>query len=120
MAEARETLRTYRSDKVEGTAVYGGDGKRIGSVERVMLGKRSGKVAYAVLSFGRFLGIGHDHYPLPWASLTYNEDLEGYQVSVTEDQLKSVPKYSNENEWDWTDEGRGRRVHDYYGAAWVY
>lgn len=85
-----------------------------------MLGKRSGKIAYAVLSFGGFLGVSHDHYPLLWASLTYNEGLGGYQVSVTEDRLNSAPKYSNENEWDWTDEGQGRRVHDYYGAAWVY
>ena len=52
MAEARETFELIGSDKVEGTAVYGADGNRIGSIERVMLGKRSGKVAYAVLSFG--------------------------------------------------------------------
>ena len=58
MAEARETFELIGSDKVEGTAVYGADGNRIGSIERVMLGKRSGKVAYAVLSFGGFLGIG--------------------------------------------------------------
>jgi len=120
MAEARETFELIGSDKVEGTAVYGADSNRIGSIERVMLGKRSGKVAYAVLSFGGFLGIGHDHYPLPWPALTYNEDLGGYQVSVTEDQLKNAPKYSNENEWDWSDEAGGRKVSDYYGAAWTY
>ncbi|MEY9261794.1 hypothetical protein ABIF23_001189 [Bradyrhizobium elkanii] len=56
------------SDKVEGTAVYGADGNKVGTIERLMIDKTSGKVSYAVLSFGGFLGIGDDHYPLPWQS----------------------------------------------------
>jgi hypothetical protein len=65
--EGPETGGLIGSDKVEGTAVYGPDNQRIGSIERVMIDKLSGKVAYAVLGFGGFLGIGDDHYPLPWA-----------------------------------------------------
>ena len=56
------------SDKVEGMAVYGADSRRIGSIERVMIDKISGKVTYPVLGFGGFLGIGDGHYPLPWQS----------------------------------------------------
>ena len=56
--EARETAGLIGSDKVEGTAVYDAHGEHIGSIERVMIDKRSGQVAYAVLSFGGFLGIG--------------------------------------------------------------
>jgi len=56
--EARETASLIGSDKVEGTAVYGADDKKIGQVERVMLDKMTGKVAYAVLSYGGFLGVG--------------------------------------------------------------
>jgi sporulation protein YlmC with PRC-barrel domain len=73
----RETSNLIGSDKVEGTTVYGADRKEIGSVERVMIDKRSGQVQYAVLSFGGFLGIGDDYYPLPWQSLTYDESLGG-------------------------------------------
>src|SRR5215216_6216828 len=69
--EKRETFSLIGSDKVEGTAVYGADNQKIGSIERVMIDKISGKVAYAVLGFGGFLGIGDDHYPLPWESLKY-------------------------------------------------
>ena len=72
-AEERETLSLIGSDKVEGTAVYGADETQIGSIERVMIDKRSGKVSYAVLSFGGFLGIGDDYYPLPWESLKYDK-----------------------------------------------
>ena len=61
--ERRETGTLIGSDKVEGTAVYGTDDQKIGSIERVMTDKTSGKVSYAVLSFGGFLGIGDNHYP---------------------------------------------------------
>src|SRR5712671_6104899 len=67
--ETRETGSLIGSDKVEGTAVYGANDTKIGSIERVMIDKMSGRVSYAVLSFGGFLGIGDDHYPLPWQSL---------------------------------------------------
>ena len=58
VTEARETGNLIGSDKVEGTAVYGADKTKIGSIERVMIDKISGKVAYAVMSFGGFLGMG--------------------------------------------------------------
>ena len=58
------------SDKVESTPVYGADDRKIGTVQRVMIDKISGKVAYAVISFGGFLGMGEDYYPMPWASLS--------------------------------------------------
>jgi hypothetical protein len=65
VTEARETGSLIGSDKVEGTAVYGANDTKIGSIERVMIDKMSGRVSYAVLSFGGFLGIGDDHYPFP-------------------------------------------------------
>jgi hypothetical protein len=61
-----ETETLIASDKVEGTPVYGADGKRIGKIERLMIDKYTGKVAYAVMTFGGFLGIGADYYPIPW------------------------------------------------------
>ena len=75
--EARETAGLIGSDKVEGTYVYDAHGQHIGSIERVMIDKRSGQVAYAVLSFGGFLGIGSDYYPIPWDSLKYDTSLGG-------------------------------------------
>ena len=65
----RETVSLIGSDKVEGAAVYGGDNKKIGKIERIMIDKLSGKVAYAVLTFGGFMGIGEDYYPLTMARL---------------------------------------------------
>jgi hypothetical protein len=113
--EARETVSLIGSDRVEGTAVYGPDGERIGAIERLMIEKRAGQVSYAVLSFGGFLGIGDDFYPLPWPSLKYNVDLGGYQIMIPLDQIKGAPKYARSADWNWgTASGD---IDDYYGAA---
>jgi hypothetical protein len=53
-----------------------------------MIEKIGGNVSYAVLSFGGFFGIGDDYYPLPWPSLKYNVELDGYQTMITKDQLR--------------------------------
>lgn len=110
-----ETVSLIGSDKVEGTPVYGPDGETVGAIERVMIEKVSGRVSYAVLRFGGFLGIGDDYYPLPWPSLKYNVELGGYQTMITKDQIEGAPKYAQESDWNW---GRGSRaVDDYYGVA---
>ncbi len=114
---SRETFSLIGSDKVEGTKVYRSNGEHIGHIERLMLDKTNGKVAYAVLSFGGFLGMGADHYPLPWSALTYNEDLGGYEVNLSDALLKGAPKYNADEEWNWADRAEARRVHDYYGAT---
>lgn len=117
--DMRETGLLIGSDKVEGTAVYGADGNKIGSIERIMIEKISGRVSYAVLGFGGFLGLGNDHYPLPWPSLKYNTDLGGYQTMITVDQLNGAPKYASDDDWNWGDSGRARAVNDYYGVPVV-
>ena len=117
--EAKEIGNLIGSDKVEGTAVYGAGDKKIGSIERVMIDKKSGRVSYAVLSFGGFLGIGDDHYPLPWQSLKYDTRLGGYLTGVTQKQLEGAPKYGNDNSWNWADETRARSVSDYYGVPYI-
>jgi hypothetical protein len=113
--EARETSSLIGSDKVEGTAVYGAGDKRIGDVKRVMIDKISGKVAYAVLSFGGFLGMGEDYYPVPWSILTYDTNLGGYRTNLDADRLQGAPKYTQSTGWNWSREN-DRKVYDYYQA----
>ena len=113
--EARETSSLIGSDKVEGTAVYGMADKRIGDVKRIMIDKVSGKVAYAVLSFGGFLGLGEDYYPVPWSILTYDTNLGGYRTNLDADRLQGAPKYTQSTGWNWSREN-DRKVYDYYQA----
>jgi hypothetical protein len=94
--------------KVQGTWVYSMEGEHIGSIEDVMLDKATGKVAYAVLSFGGFLGIGSKHYPLPWEMLRYDTRLGGYVVKLDKARLENAPVI----EEGWHD--RRRAVDDYW------
>jgi hypothetical protein len=108
----KETRSLIASDKVEGTSVYRSGGEKVGTIERLMIDKITGKVAYAVMSFGGFMGIGQDYYPLPWNVLNYNPALEGYEVNISEEQLKGAPKYSTHETWDW--ENQAQSIDDYW------
>jgi hypothetical protein len=111
----RERHDLIGSDRVEGTNVYRSNGDKIGEIERVMLEKVSGRAAYAVMSFGGFLGMGEEHYPVPWQRLTYNETLGGYELNISDEELKNAPKYATGEEWKW-DSSHGRTVYGYYGV----
>lgn len=113
-----ETRQLISSDKVEGTSVYGADREKIGSIYTLMIDKASGKVSYAVVSFGGFLGIGDDYYPVPWSSLSYDVNLGGYITAITHDQLEGAPRYrADEAPWDRPRYGRG--VDEYYGVPMI-
>lgn len=117
--DEREFGSLIGSDMVEGTSVYGPDDTKIGTIERVMIDKKSGRVSYAVLGFGGFLGLGNDRYPLPWQSLKYDTRLGGYVTGITESQLRGAPHYGDDREWNWSDVAATRAVNDYYGVPIV-
>jgi len=105
------------SDRVNGTNVYNPNGDKLGSIDTLMIDKVSGKVRYAVMEFGGFLGIGSDRYPLPWDSMKYDVGLGGYVVSVSREQLERAPRYDQSTVPEYTDE-YGRKVYDYYNVHW--
>ncbi|MGY4827201.1 PRC-barrel domain-containing protein [Sphaerotilaceae bacterium SBD11-9] len=105
------------SNKVEGTPVYNPNGDKLGSIDDIVIDKRSGHVRYAALEFGGFLGMGTDRYPLPWDMLTYDTNLDGYVVPLQKEQLEQAPHYERSAAPEYNDE-YGRKVYDYYGVAW--
>jgi hypothetical protein len=105
------------SDRVEGTAVYGSDNSHIGTIKRLMIDKVSGQVAYAVMSFGGFAGLGEETYTIPWSKLDYETDLGGYKTDIAPDSLKAAPAFSHDEERDWSDREPERRLHQYYGVS---
>jgi hypothetical protein len=113
----RETGSLIGSDKVEGTTVYNSNGDRIGTIERVMIDKIDGRVAYAVMSFGGFLGLGSDYFPVPWSLLKYNEQLGGYEVNLTEAQLKGAPKFRKDEAWAYGTRDREAQLYSYYNVT---
>ena len=79
------------SRRVEGTPVYNRSEERLGAIHSVMIDKKSGRVAYAVLSFGGIFGLGEHVHPVPWEVLTYDVDLDAYVVDLTREQLEKAP-----------------------------
>ena len=86
--QQNETSALISTDKVKGTEVYNRRGDHLGEVEHLMVDKPSGKVAYAVISFGGFLGMGEERRALPWQVLTYDTNLDGYVVAADDDLLR--------------------------------
>src|SRR5437588_11961676 len=104
-----ETDRLISSDKVEGTPVYNSKGERLGSVHHLMIDKYTGQVAYAVMSFGGFLGIGESYHPLPWKMLKYDTRLGGYVVDLDRSRLEGAPSYPPRDTPRWADRSYARR-----------
>src|ERR1700733_13782603 len=113
--DTRETARLISSEKVVGTAVYNGQDEHLGSVHSIMLDKVSGQVAYAVMSFGGFLGIGESYHPLPWRVLTYDVNRGGYVVDIDRHKLEGAPTFSATAAPDWKDRAYGSKIDEYYG-----
>jgi sporulation protein YlmC with PRC-barrel domain len=112
-ATAHPDHQCISSEDIQGTEVYGAGGKNIGEIDHLIIDKVSGRVAYAVMSFGGFVGLGHSHYPIPWGALTYDTSLGGFRTNITEQQLKDAPQFSDDS---WQDRDWETRTHQYYGT----
>lgn len=106
------------ASRVNGTKVYNTEGDGLGHIYDLVIGKRDGKVKYAIMSFGGFLGIGEEYHPLPWEVLKYDERQGGYVVGLTREQLEGAPRYADNDRPDWVDPAYGRRINDYYGIGY--
>jgi hypothetical protein len=125
-ASARETIpedqaqdfahALISSRRVEGTSVYSESGEKLGTIHSVMIGKKSGQVAYAVLSAGGWLGIGAHVHPLPWELLTYDVDRDGYVVSIGREQLRNAPSMTLDETDRPIDRDYQEQVSSYWGT----
>jgi sporulation protein YlmC with PRC-barrel domain len=116
MEHREETTNLISGDKVSGTNVYNTVGESVGEIRDVMIDKSSGKVVYAVLSFGGFLGMGEKYHPLPWGLLKYDTSREGYVVNLSKTQLEGAPAYEQGADSWWVDRAYETKVHKYYDS----
>ena len=103
------------SRRVEGTAVYNKAGEKLGTIHSVMIEKVSGRVAYAVMEFGGFLGLGSHVHPVPWELLTYDVDQDGYVVDLSREQLEKAPAMRLDDT-DRPVDSTYQEATDYYGT----
>jgi len=107
--------RLISSRRVEGTPVYNQAGEKLGTIHSVMIEKVSGRVAYAVMAFGGFLGLGSHVHPVPWELLTYDVDLDGYVVDLDRGQIEKAPAL-HLDETDRPVDDTYAEATDYYGT----
>jgi hypothetical protein len=83
------------SDRVEGTKVYSLQGEKLGTVVRFMVDKATGRAEFVLIQFGGLLGLGADHFPIPWSMLSYDPDRGGYVVNLDIDQVREGPRHGD-------------------------
>lgn len=112
-----ETTNLIASDKVEDTPVFNREGEKLGTIKNFMVGKRTGRVEYAVLSFGGLFGMGERYHPLPWDVLDYDTGKGGFVVDIDKEQLKSGPSFERGEEPNF-DRQYGETVYTHYGRTY--
>ena len=108
--ETDENLFLISSKKVEGTPVVDFEGTKIGMIDNFMVDKYTGRVAYAVMSFGGMFGLGQSLFPLPWPLLEYDEEKGGYVLDISKEELKEAPRFEANDEPEFSPEFRRRII----------
>jgi sporulation protein YlmC with PRC-barrel domain len=98
-----------------GEQVVNRDNEDLGDIQEIMLDMRTGRVAYAVLSFGGFLGMGDKLFAVPWTALTLDSVNKTFVLNVPKDHLAQAPGFEKDAWPDMTDAAWVERLHTYYG-----
>ena len=103
------------ADTLSGDAVVNSAGESLGNIEDLKLDVESGRIRYAVLSFGGVLGIGNKLFAVPPEALTVDTDNKRLVLNVERERLKSAPGFDKDNWPNFADPMLGREIYGYYG-----
>jgi sporulation protein YlmC with PRC-barrel domain len=113
MEHSRKTL---SASTLMGFDVENSAGESLGSIEDIMLDLGTGRIAYAVLSFGGFLGMGDKLFAIPWSKLTPTNKEKTFILNVPKEKLEQGRGFDKDNWPDFSDPGYRQQTYDYYGA----
>jgi len=114
--ERNNIRRVMSAGTLAGDRVRNGKGEDLGKIEEIMLDVPTGRIAYAVLSFGGVLGMGNKLFAVPWQALTLNERDHEFILNVDKQELENAPGFDKDNWPDMADASFGNQVHQYYGS----
>lgn len=109
--------RVLAASTLAGDQVQNSAGEDLGKVDEIMIDIPAGKVAYAVLSFGGFLGMGNKLFAVPWSALKLDEDKKHFILDVDKKKLENAPGFDKDNWPDMADATWGAHIFSYYGAV---
>ena len=104
------------ADTLIGDDVVNAAQEDLGDIKEIMLDMRSGQVAYAVLSFGGFLGMGEKLFAVPWQALQLDTVNKRFVLNVAKDQLKNAPGFDKDSWPDMSDPTWATEIHNFYGT----
>ena len=106
------------ADTLLGNDVYNADGEDLGDIKEFMIDMASGKIAYAVLSFGGLLGMGDKLFAVPWAALTLDTVNERFTLNVPKTALNDAPGFDQDQWPTMSDKTWASGVHKFYGTPY--
>ncbi|MGE8099391.1 PRC-barrel domain-containing protein [Pseudomonas fluorescens] len=109
--------RLMGADTLIGNDVYNHKEENLGDIKEIMLDLHSGRVAYAVLSFGGFLGMGEKLFAVPWNALTLDTVNKRFVLSVDKERLANAPGFDKDNWPNMQDPIWSKEIHAYYGTT---
>jgi len=101
---------------LKGDSVVNSSGEDLGNIEAIMLDVTSGRIAYAVLSFGGFLGMGSKLFAIPWSALTLDAAEKRFILDVSKDRLENAPGFDKDHWPSMADNSWATEVHSYYNV----
>jgi sporulation protein YlmC with PRC-barrel domain len=116
VGDVKRTRRVLSASTLAGDRVRNSAGEDLGKIEELMIDIPSGRIGYAVLSFGGFLGMGNKLFAVPWDSLTLDEHEHEFVLNVDKQTLENAPGFDKDNWPDMADPTWGTQVHSYYGS----
>jgi sporulation protein YlmC with PRC-barrel domain len=108
------------ADTLLGNDVYNGAGENLGAIKELMIDMTGGRIAYAVLSFGGFLGMGDRLFAVPWQALKLDTANKRFTLNVSKDKLKSAPGFDKDHWPSMAEPTWATDVHTFYGVSRVY
>ena len=103
---------TLKNEKVVNAA-----GEKLGNIEDYMVDLNNGRIAYCVLSFGGFLGMGDKLFAVPWSAMTLDTENKCFILNVDKERLKNAPGFDKDNWPDMTSADFGTRIYSYYNVT---
>lgn len=102
---------------LEGDSVVNSSGEDLGKVEAIMLDVSGGRIAYVVLSFGGYLGLGSKYFAVPWSAFTLDAGEKRFMLGISKDRLESAPGFDKDHWPSMADRTWATQVHAYYNVA---
>ncbi len=102
---------------LEGDTVVNSSGEDLGKIEAIMLDVAAGRIAYAVLSFGGFLGLGSKYFAIPWSAFTLDAGKKRFILGVSRDRLENAPGFDKDHWPSMVDPTWAMQVHEYYDVT---